>query len=208
MIHSRNYYSNLAPFYDFLLSSTFALFGFDETKYRAQMIRKIDGCSSDIPVVDIGCGTGRNFELIRTLLGNRKIYGIDTSNRMLAIAQKRILKNNYTNIYLLENDICKWKEIKSVIGDEYMVVSSFTLSVIWSYEKAIDGFLSLCKNAIAFSIMDGYWGAESIKRHIVKLLSILFGIDPSYWSYSTGERIAEFININPTICFQDLLCYI
>lgn len=172
------------------------------------MLQKLAKYPIGIPLVDLGCGTGRNFLPIRSILGNRRIYGIDASNRMLEIAYKRIKKENIDNIYLVNNNLSNWREINSLVGNEYLVVSSFTLSVIWNEKRALEGYLLLCRNAIDFSIMDGYWGIESIKRHMVRFLSIFFGIDHSYWSHSTGERIVEYIHVEPILCFQNLLCYI
>ena len=204
---SKAFYNRIAPIYDFLLSATFALARFDEEKFRAKMIQKISDLSPDTPILDLGCGTGRNFHLIRSLLGNHKIIGIDISDRMLELAENKANKHGITNIDFIENDVTNSKEIMAKIGGEYAVISSLTLSVIWSNKAAVEGFLSLCANAKCFSIMDGNWriGIVPFKSNLVKMLSVPFGVASTYWSLDTEEYIARFLRVKPEILFRNML---
>jgi ubiquinone/menaquinone biosynthesis C-methylase UbiE len=56
-------------------------------------------------VLEIGCGTGRNFPYLREAVGTAgKIYGIDISRGMLAKAQEQRRANGWRNIELAECD--------------------------------------------------------------------------------------------------------
>ena len=54
-------------------------------------------------VVDIACGTGQNFPLIERVIGPQgQIVGVDLTDAMLAQAQRRIERNGWTNIELVQ----------------------------------------------------------------------------------------------------------
>lgn len=207
MLETKKFYNRLAPIYDPLLTATFALTGFDEKKYRTKMIQKLSILDKDIPILDIGCGTGRSFYLIRSLLGDHKIYGIDISDKMLEIAKKKLEEKELKNIQFIENDISNWEEIKSAVGNNYAVISALTLSVIWHDKKAVKGFLSLCRDAVSYSIMDGNWrvGNIPLKGRITKTLSVPFGIANTYWSNNNEEYLAKFLKVEPEILFNGML---
>jgi len=171
------------------------------------MIQKLLNSRQDIPILDIGCGTGRNFDLIKSFLGDRKIYGIDISYKMLNIAKKRANKVGIKKIEFIEEDISNWRKIVSCVGSKYYVISSLTLSVIWGNKKAVNGFLSLCQNSIDFSIMDGYWGIGVVpyKGQLTKTFSIPFKINNKYWSQNTEKYIQKYLCIKPDVCFKGML---
>ena len=56
-------------------------------------------------VLEIGCGTGRNFPYLREAIGAAgRLYGVDISPGMLRIAQRQCDDNGWTNIDLNERD--------------------------------------------------------------------------------------------------------
>lgn len=64
----------------------FFLFG------RDTMIAGLD-CSAGMSVLEIGCGTGRNLDLIGRRWPGTQLYGIDISREMLDQAQRRLGSN-------------------------------------------------------------------------------------------------------------------
>jgi len=203
----KKFYNHLASIYDPLLSTIFKLVKFDEVKYRTKIIQMLLNSQKDVPILDIGCGTGRNLELIKSLLGDRKIYGIDIAGKMLNIAKKRAKKTGIRNIRFIEEDVSNWREIVSFVGNEYYVVSSLTLSVIWENKRAVNGFLSICQHALDYSILDGYWGVGVVpyKGQLTKTFSIPFRINTTYWSQKTGEYILKYLSIKPNVFFKGML---
>lgn len=56
-------------------------------------------------VVDIGCGTGLNFELLEAAIGpTGRLLGVDRSGEMLARARRRVQAHGWDNVELLHVD--------------------------------------------------------------------------------------------------------
>ncbi|WJL96691.1 methyltransferase domain-containing protein [Microbacterium sp. ET2] len=56
-------------------------------------------------VLDLGCGTGLNFPLVRAAVGEAgHIVGVDRSADMLAVAQGRVRREGWPNVTLIEAD--------------------------------------------------------------------------------------------------------
>jgi ubiquinone/menaquinone biosynthesis C-methylase UbiE len=60
-------------------------------------------------VLDIGCGTGRNFPHLREVVGPEgRIYGVDISPGMLSKARAERDRNGWTNIELVQCDAAEY----------------------------------------------------------------------------------------------------
>jgi demethylmenaquinone methyltransferase/2-methoxy-6-polyprenyl-1,4-benzoquinol methylase len=56
-------------------------------------------------VVDVACGTGQNFPLIERAIGpDGRIVGVDLTDAMLAQAQRRVERNGWSNVTLVQAD--------------------------------------------------------------------------------------------------------
>jgi protein-L-isoaspartate O-methyltransferase len=56
-------------------------------------------------VLEVGCGTGRNFPFLRDAVGPEgRIYGVDLSEGMLRRARKLCQRRQWTNFALIEAD--------------------------------------------------------------------------------------------------------
>jgi demethylmenaquinone methyltransferase/2-methoxy-6-polyprenyl-1,4-benzoquinol methylase len=56
-------------------------------------------------VVDVACGTGQNFPLIERAIGpDGRIVGVDLTDAMLAQAQRRVERNGWNNVSLVQAD--------------------------------------------------------------------------------------------------------
>jgi demethylmenaquinone methyltransferase/2-methoxy-6-polyprenyl-1,4-benzoquinol methylase len=56
-------------------------------------------------VVEVGCGTGRNLQLLQEAVGSEgQVIGVDASTGMLAEAQKTIRRRGWHNVRLLHTD--------------------------------------------------------------------------------------------------------
>ena len=60
-------------------------------------------------VLEVGCGTGRNFSFLREATGpTGRIYGVDLSAGMLRRARRLTERHHWTNIYLTEGDAANY----------------------------------------------------------------------------------------------------
>ena len=57
-------------------------------------------------VLDVGCGTGRSFEMLREAVGPEgAVVGVEQSPEMLHQAQERVRKGGWDNVQLIESTV-------------------------------------------------------------------------------------------------------
>lgn len=125
-------YRKRARNYDFT-ANLYYLIGFREWKYRKEAIGALHLRPGDT-VVEIGCGTGLNFFLLRQAVGdNGKIIGIDLTDAMITQAEKRVRRNGWSNIELVQCDASAYRFPKGVDG----IISTFAITLIPEYDTVI-----------------------------------------------------------------------
>ena len=78
--------------------------GYPERAQRCRAVQAL-GLRCGGTVVDVACGTGRNFAGLEAVVGpHGRIVGVDLTDAMLAQAQRRIQANGWSNISLVEAD--------------------------------------------------------------------------------------------------------
>ncbi len=82
-------FNALAERYDFILE----WIGFDK-KYRQQVIDALELPNKKIRVLDVGCGTGTVAVELKQQKSKIELYGVDPDEKILALARKKIIKNN------------------------------------------------------------------------------------------------------------------
>ena len=93
-------YDRLAPIYG-LFEWLYALPLVGARRKSVEALRLREG---DV-VVELGCGSGRNFSLIEGRIGpTGAIFGVDMSARMLARATARVRRRGRTNVHLICGD--------------------------------------------------------------------------------------------------------
>ena len=61
-------------------------------------------------VVEIGCGTGLNFSLLRDAVGAQgKVIGVDITAEMLDRAKRRVARNAWSNVELVHSDAASYE---------------------------------------------------------------------------------------------------
>jgi ubiquinone/menaquinone biosynthesis C-methylase UbiE len=95
----RQRYDRLAdiiPFFDWLF--------FIPAGLRKHAVDRLSLKHGDC-VLDVGCGTGRNFPFLREAIGpSGRIYGVDLSAGMLRNARRLRDQHHWTNVHLTEGD--------------------------------------------------------------------------------------------------------
>jgi ubiquinone/menaquinone biosynthesis C-methylase UbiE len=105
--HLIEVYRKKAKHYD-VTSRLSPVPGYPEWAQRRRAVQAL-GLRPGSAVVEVACGTGRNFPLIESLIGpSGRIVGVDLTDAMLAQAQKRIETNGWSNISLVQADAAEF----------------------------------------------------------------------------------------------------
>jgi ubiquinone/menaquinone biosynthesis C-methylase UbiE len=100
-------YRKKAKHYD-TTSRLYPVPGYPQRSQRLRAVQAL-GLRAGDSVIDIACGTGLNFPLIKELIGPRgRIIGVDLTDAMLAHAQDRIAANGWSNISLVQADAAEF----------------------------------------------------------------------------------------------------
>lgn len=127
-----NLYRRRAKHYDFT-ANLYYLIGFREWTYRKKAVKALNLQRSDT-VVEIGCGTGLNFSLLRQAIGlEGKIIGVDLTDAMLAQARKRVEENGWSNVELINSDATSFQFPTGVDG----IISTFAITLVPEFDKVI-----------------------------------------------------------------------
>ncbi len=93
-------------------------------------------------VLDVGCGTGLNFPLLRERVGPAGlVVGVDASAGMLRTARRRVHRAGWDNVVLLQSDaaVLDPAAVRRLTGDGSgvdAVVATYALSVMSGWEQA------------------------------------------------------------------------
>lgn len=103
-------------------------------------------------VLDIGCGTGRNFPFLVSRVGaNGRIIGIDASEGMLEVARARIGRERWKNVEIRRDDAAKLATIDAPVD---AVVSVWCMGIVHDLDAALDRAVDVLRPRGRFVIMD------------------------------------------------------
>lgn len=72
--------------------------------YRRQAVARLAPSSGEV-ILDVGCGTGRNFAAIEDAIGpSGRLIGVELNPRMLDQARARVERYGWTNVELVQAD--------------------------------------------------------------------------------------------------------
>ena len=78
-------------------------------------------------MVELGCGTGLNFELLQEKIGpTGRLIGVDLTDAMLEVTHRRVVDKGWRNVELVQNDALDYDYPAAVNG----IISTFALSLI------------------------------------------------------------------------------
>lgn len=145
----QSIYDGIASGYDKSLW-LFYLLGFRVRAYREAAVESLNLKEGDT-VVDLGCGTGLNFELLEKRIGpGGQIIGVDLTESMLKQAQQRIDKSGWNNVTLIQRDMGRFK-----IPDQAdVILSTFALTMSPDYDKIIERISDSLEPGKRFSILE------------------------------------------------------
>jgi demethylmenaquinone methyltransferase/2-methoxy-6-polyprenyl-1,4-benzoquinol methylase len=129
--------------------------------YRQKLITSLE-LKSGQTVLDVGCGSGLNFELIIDSIGPEgTLIGVDFSAKMLNEAQKLITKHEWNNVFLLQQDVTtlERKHIGIVVRNDISidrVLCTLGLSVFPDWQGVFARSFELLRSEGVFGLMDLY----------------------------------------------------
>jgi len=133
MSEIRKIYAKLASEYDEAANKLFRRWFIRDAEYRRRVIEKLN-LKEGNKVLDIGCGTGWNFEYLQKKIGEKgSIIGLDLTLQMLKKAKERIKKKRWKNVDLIQGDAA-WLPLKQTF---HAVLSTYAISLASPYERAL-----------------------------------------------------------------------
>ncbi|MGB5951630.1 MAG: methyltransferase domain-containing protein [Ornithinimicrobium sp.] len=126
----RRLYDRLAPAYD-LSAWIFRPLGASRLQERAVDLLNLRAGDT---VVDLGCGTGINLPVLARVVGEHgHVIGVDLSAGMLAQAQRRVDRENLSQVTLIQEDI---RDVQ-LPPDTTAVLASGSLEMVPEYDTVI-----------------------------------------------------------------------
>jgi len=163
------WYDVIAPIYDGAIRSVYLPY----RKKAVQSLRLQPGQT----VLDLGCGSGLNFELIMESIGAQgTLIGVDFSAKMLERAQETVASHGWKNVYLLEKDARQLdlRSLDSLVGHSVQVdriLCTLGLSVFPAWEDVFERSFDLLASDGRYCVMDLFNSDNTIQTRLVNFLA-------------------------------------
>ena len=142
-------YRKRARHYD-VTANLYYLIGFREWAYRKMAVSALNLSRGDT-VIEIGCGTGLNFNLLQKAVGPEgKILGVDLTDYMLAQARIRIEETKWSNVELIQCDATEYEFTEKADG----ILSTFAITLIPEFDLVIKNGCSALTLWKRFVVLD------------------------------------------------------
>ena len=162
-------YTKYAENYD-LAVKLYPLLGLKIEKYRDMTVNALNLEQGDI-VIELGCGTGLNFERILKKIGPEgKLIGVDVTEKMLMEAKKRIRNNSWNNVELIHCDIAEYQFPKEIDG----IFATGALQYSPKHELIVKRGYDALKHGRIFALLD-FKKSDRIARIFTPLLLFFTG---------------------------------
>lgn len=117
-------------------------------EHTIELLGDIDGKV----VLDISCGTGRNFPFLVQRVGPRgRVIGVDYSRGMLDVARARVERAGWRNVELEQDDAAKLRTIESLVD---AVVSVWCMGIVHDLDAALYRAVDVLRPRGRIAIMD------------------------------------------------------
>ncbi|GGN47835.1 O-methyltransferase [Novosphingobium indicum] len=154
---------------------------------RDRLIRELD-CRPGMAVLEVGCGTGRNLELIGRQWSGVRCHGLDISSEMLKNARKRL----GTSGALALGDATDF-DAPALFGREGFdrVVLSYALSMIPDWQAALERAAAALAPGGELHVVDfGDCSGMGFLRHGLDAWLARFHVSPRRDLPRVAERLA------------------
>jgi demethylmenaquinone methyltransferase/2-methoxy-6-polyprenyl-1,4-benzoquinol methylase len=182
-------YRRQAKRYDFAVQ-LYRFLGLRIKAYRLRAVELLRLKRGDC-VVDLGCGTGLNFDLLVERIGPEgRLIGVDLSPEMLAGARERAERSGWSNIELVQSDIAAYEFPEGV----NKVLSTGAFGYVAEYARVIEKASHTLVQGGRLVILDGKeperWPLWLFKLFV--RLSSPFGVTTEYFGHRCWEPVGRF----------------
>jgi len=185
-------YQKRAENYD-ISANLYYLIGIREFAYRKKAVSALKLERGDT-VVEIGCGTGLNFRLLREWVGTEgRIIGVDLTAEMLSAANKRIERYNWSNIETVQSDAVAYDFPDRTDG----IISTFAITLIPEYDKIIKKGATALSQGKKLVVLD-FKMPDSWPRWLIKFFVIItrpFGVTLDLADRHPWESVNRYLNL-------------
>ncbi|MCA9665458.1 MAG: methyltransferase domain-containing protein [Myxococcales bacterium] len=125
-------------------------------------------------VLDVCCGTGQSFDALRAAVGDAgTIIGVDRSKGMLKRAQRRIARNEWSNVSVVRCDARALADDPTVrdAAPFDAVVCALGLSAIAEHEAVFEQAFGLLRSGGRFAILDVHAALRTRQTRMVELVA-------------------------------------
>lgn len=162
------WYDRISKKYDIYTSSFYR-------KKRRELVDALE-IEEGSRILIIACGTGQSFELLEERTGEKgEIVAVDYSGGMLEQAKRRIKKNGWKNIKLIQEDARKidadYLRGENIEVDFDFVIGELAFSVIPEWKKVMKTSISLLNDNGKIGLLDWYRKNNDIITKIVDYLA-------------------------------------
>lgn len=149
-----------------------------EATYRPWRVKAVAilGLTPGMTVLDLGCGTGQNLDLLVDAVGPEgHVIGIDLSSGMLAKARQRVANHGWTNVTLLEGDVTQLAAagLPAALDGRPLdaVLETVVLTAVPDWQAAFHQAWDALAPGGVFGMMDVYAQRRSIQTCLVEWIA-------------------------------------
>jgi demethylmenaquinone methyltransferase/2-methoxy-6-polyprenyl-1,4-benzoquinol methylase len=173
---------------------------------RAQAVELLE-LQPGARVLDVACGTGANFELVRRAIGpSGELIGVDATPQMLDQARARIARAGWNNVHVFEADVCELHADQ--LGEPFdAALCTLGLSVIPQWQRAWQTMLACVRSGGRVAVMDAGRPAPgarridtTVPRPLAWALERLFAADCTRRPWRLLERDTDQPTSRPYTC--------
>lgn len=163
------WYDMVASLYDRAISRTYL-------PYRQIAVQALH-LQPCLTVMDIGCGTGLNFELILNAIGTKgTLIGTDSSTKMLNQARQKVGHQSWRNVHLLQLDARKLtrNDLEALTGSSIIIdsiICTLGFSVFPDWQVVFEKSFDLLESGGRYCVMDIFNDKITLRNRIVSILA-------------------------------------
>ncbi|MFC2045392.1 class I SAM-dependent DNA methyltransferase [Chloroflexota bacterium] len=163
------WYDMAAPLYDRAISRTYL-------PYRQIAVQALH-LKPCLTIMDIGCGTGLNFELILNEIGTLgTLIGIDSSTKMLNRARQKVGHQSWENVHLLQLDARRLtrNDLEALTGSSIIIdsiICTLGFSVFPDWQAIFERSFDLLESGGCYCVMDIFNDKVTLRNRIVSILA-------------------------------------